>query len=404
MMGCRISTLGFILLTYNIICCLCLGIKPPWEISGNETTVFISLYVSQFRSLILDADMTFDIRQSWRDQRFVNYSRNPNDYTLYKAEEFEKLWIPDTYIANEMPNGLLETAATDNIYAYPNGSLYLTTRHSIVFHCDVKLFALPIKDETCSLYLKSASYSSENLKLLWKLFSPVTYSKTMKTYAVTIKKTETKVCSQGESMPCLNLILHVQRKYQTMFIQVYLPSTCIVFITWLGFWIHHTEVSGRTRISTISLTAIIAESVGTLILNPDQVHMAAVEAWNAGCFIIITLAFLEFVVVHNYHRRRMHKKNSTKDQEIQGKLEAQCSSHNNTKVTDISKRKNLPKSKVAPEVIHVIDMSTNAKDTEEKSGIAPETIDRISSLLYVLLFILFNIYYWAFFLTEADKK
>lgn len=72
--------------------------------------------------------MTFDIHQSWMDSRFKNTSRNPNDYNLYKAEEFENIWRPDTYIANEMPNGVFETTPTDNIYAYFNGSLFLTTR------------------------------------------------------------------------------------------------------------------------------------------------------------------------------------------------------------------------------------------------------------------------------------
>lgn len=105
--------------------------------------------------------------------------------------------------------------------------------------------------------------------------------------------------------PCVHLLLHVQRTYQVMIVQVYLPSTCIVVITWLGFWIHHTEVSSRTRISTISLTAIVTESVAVLIINPDQVHMAAIEAWNSGCMVLITLAFLEFVIVHNYHRREI---------------------------------------------------------------------------------------------------
>lgn len=37
-------------------------------------------------------------------------------------------------------------------------------------------------------------------------------------------------------------------------------------------------------------------------------------------------------------------------------------------------------------------------------NITPETIDRISSLIYAVLFLLFNVYYWSFFLTEADKK
>lgn len=39
----------------------------------------------------------------------------------------------------------------------------------------------------------------------------------------------------------------------------------------------------------------------------------------------------------------------------------------------------------------------------ETRRITPETVDRISSLIYALLFVLFNVYYWSFFLTEADK-
>lgn len=117
-----------------------------------------------------------------------------------------------------------------------------------------------------------------------------------------------------DGIPCLRLLLHVRRTYQVMFVQVYLPSTCIVLITWLGFWIHHTEVSGRTRIATVSLTAIVAESVAALIINPDQVHMAAIEAWNSGCLILITLAFLEYVIVHNYHRRRLLTQTERNDQ------------------------------------------------------------------------------------------
>ncbi|XP_048734814.1 glutamate-gated chloride channel-like isoform X2 [Ostrea edulis] len=401
------SVLAFIVLFHDIqYDVLCQGVLPPWGITGNDTTVVVSLYVTQFRSVLFDADMTFDILQTWKDPRFENASRHPDDYTIYKAEEFETFWLPDTYIANEMPNGVFETTPTDNIYAYPNGSLFLTTRHSIVFHCDVKLFALPIKDETCNLFFKSASYSSIDLKLMWKKAAAVRYSKNMETYAVKIQRTETTLCSQEESQSCLRLVLYVQRTYQVMFIQVYLPSTCIVFITWLGFWIHHTEVSGRTRISTISLTAIIAESVATLVINPDQVHMAAIEAWNSACFIIITLAFLEFVIVHNYHRRQENKKMSLKDD--QGKQKNSetptNSTNNNSKVTQINKRRNLSKSKVSPEVIHVVEIPNDTTADKGKSGIAPETIDRISSLVYALLFISFNVYYWSFFLTEADKK
>lgn len=403
--------MAFILFSRKIITSSGAGIFPPWEVQdngGKHTTVTASLYVTQFRSVMFDAEMTFDFHQSWTDPRFKNTSRNPNDYNIYKAEDFENIWRPDTYIANEMPNGVFETTPTDNIYAYFNGSLFLTTRHSIIFHCDVKLFALPIKDETCSLYFKSASYLSKNLKLIWKHVNSVLYSKNMETYAVKIHKTESKLCPQDEEAPCLHLLLHVQRTYQVMIVQVYLPSTCIVLITWLGFWIHHTEVSSRTRIATISLTAIVTESVAVLIINPDQVHMAALEAWNSGCLVLITLAFLEFVIVHNYHRRGL--KTNTDPKSIPTK---KCTSSQPNNIFRTLKAHHLTKkgnrtgrAYRSTEHIYIVQMESCADKTDgnrKNRRITPETVDKLSSLIYVLLFMLFNVYYWSFFLTESDK-
>ncbi|XP_052698878.1 glutamate-gated chloride channel alpha-like isoform X1 [Crassostrea angulata] len=409
--SCYSYFMTFLVFSLDLITSSGTVILPPWEVpdnGGKETKVTMSLYVTQFRSVLFDAEMTFDIHQSWTDPRFKNTSRNPNDYNIYRAEEFENIWRPDTYIANEMPNGVFETTPTDNIYAYFNGSLFLTTRHSIIFHCDVKLFALPIKDETCSLYFKSASYSSKNLKLIWKHVNPVLYSQNMETYAVKIHKTESQLCPQEDNVPCVHMVLHVQRKHQVMIVQVYLPSTCIVVITWLGFWIHHTEVSGRTRISTISLTAIVAESVAVLIINPDQVHIAAIEAWNSGCMILITLAFLEFVIVHNYHRRRMANDPIVQPmQTTQGSSSETKNVSTHLKAKQLPGKKNLSKRKVSPERIHVVEVGSDANEVlrnPKNVHITPETIDRISSLIYAVLFLLFNVYYWSFFLTEADKK
>ena len=72
--------------------------------------------------------MTFDLYQTWHDPRFVNLSRPKDDYILFKGESMATLWRPDTYIANEMPNGLFETTPTDNVKAFPNGTLFLSTR------------------------------------------------------------------------------------------------------------------------------------------------------------------------------------------------------------------------------------------------------------------------------------
>lgn len=48
--------------------------------------------------------------------------------------------------------------------------------------------------------------------------------------------------------------------------------------------------------------------------------------------------------------------------------------------------------------------ANKTRENRKTRRITPETIDKISSVIYILLFVLFNVYYWSFFLTEADKQ
>ena len=92
--------------------------------------------------------------------------------------------------------------------------------------------------------------------------------------------------------------------FRTQASSIYLSSTCIIFITCLDFWIHRAEVSGRTRISTVCLVAIITESMAVMIINLEQTHTEAIEAWNGGCIIFCNLGLLEFNIVHSIHLKR----------------------------------------------------------------------------------------------------
>ena len=72
--------------------------------------------------------MTFELYQTWHDPRFVDFSRQKEDFILFNDASLNTLWRPDTYIANEMPNGLFETTPTDHVKAFPNGSMFQNTR------------------------------------------------------------------------------------------------------------------------------------------------------------------------------------------------------------------------------------------------------------------------------------
>lgn len=70
-------------------------------------------------------------------------------------------------------------------------------------------------------------------------------------------------------------------------------------------------------------------------------------------------------------------------------------------------KKNRTKPNLSKERIYIVEMEAGANKTRENRKtrrITPETIDKISSVIYILFFVLFNVYYWSFFLTEADKQ
>ena len=72
--------------------------------------------------------MAFELHQTWYDPRFFNSSRQQEDFILFKNDDLQSLWRPDTYIVNELPNGVFETTPTDFVKAFPNGSMFQNTR------------------------------------------------------------------------------------------------------------------------------------------------------------------------------------------------------------------------------------------------------------------------------------
>lgn len=68
----------------------------------------------------------------WFDYRFVKQgSTDPNKrwVTVFGNDaDWEKIWIPDVYLINEIPQGLLDAAPTDSIRIYENGTVKMTKR------------------------------------------------------------------------------------------------------------------------------------------------------------------------------------------------------------------------------------------------------------------------------------
>lgn len=385
--------------------------------------------------------MTFFLLQKWNDDRFKNTSSPQNDFEIYRENSWDLAWKPDTYLANEMPNGLVDTTPADYLRIYNNGTLFQSRRHSVVFHCNVLFFKIPVGDEICTMKFKSSSFSTKDLQFQWAE-QGIRYASDFIAFVVKISKTEQYNCT-GESddtdnHPCIGVKLYLRRIHQTLLLQVYFPSICIVFITWLGFWIHHKEVSGRTRIATISFTAMIAESLASMVLNPDMKQMEAIQVWNSACMALVTLACLEFVIVHNIQRRLSDEDYETEDSaETIAKIDHIKHQHHleyvnqpngdvktkptNRKTTNIANHTMMvngktPQNKIYPQkenpnitIIDVSGINSDKSDVESNTSrkikkrrcISPERVDMIGMVIYAVLFLLFVCTYWSYFIINS---
>ena len=117
--------------------------------------------------------------------------------------------------------------------------------------------------------------------------------------------------------PCLYANIAIDQVYKGFVIQVYLPSSAIIFMLWLGFWISLREVSSRVRVVSVAFVALVTQTVGIMIVFPDTVEMEPLLVWTGVCIAMNLIAFIEFIFVHNMYIAREIKRNKKSHEKIQ---------------------------------------------------------------------------------------
>ena len=104
----------------------------------------------------MDFTTDFYFRQSWHDPR-LSFAASPDIENLYVgAEVAEKIWVPDTFFANEK-SAYFHLATTPNKFLRIShtGSVFQSIRLTVTAACAMDLQYFPMDSQLCALEIES---------------------------------------------------------------------------------------------------------------------------------------------------------------------------------------------------------------------------------------------------------
>ncbi|ELU08088.1 hypothetical protein CAPTEDRAFT_148064 [Capitella teleta] len=257
---------------------------------------------------ISESDMTYSMdtyfRQTWRDDR-LKFS-GPYDQLAVSTMILNEIWKPDTYFHNGQ-GAYLHTTTTPNklLRIRNNGVVLYSMRLTIKASCPMYLQRFPVDMQSCPLQFGSYAYTSKHVVYEWKngQHNSIETAGDMRLSQFDLVSTpaETVVVSNNSGeFSTLKVHFVLQRHMGYFLIQVYVPCTLIVILSWVSFWINREATSDRVSLGILTELTLTTISMDTRNDVPRVAYATALDHFFIMCYVFVTATLLEFAGVHYF--------------------------------------------------------------------------------------------------------
>ncbi|CAH8474460.1 unnamed protein product [Schistosoma rodhaini] len=420
--------------------------------------VEVNTFIHSFSSIsVVNMDFTVDfmLRQRWLDTR-LKFSADHKFTKLPISYAKNQIWIPDLFFRNAK-HGFLHDMTTPNylIWLDSNGLITFSQKISMKLSCHMTLHTFPFDSQHCTINIGSYGYSKSDLEFRWwntdgyDQFGLIPTTNQSRSMAVQIRSGleinefdllsyDTSYCKMEYSttgrFSCIEAVFHLKRRFGFYLIYAYLPSLLLVVIAWLSFFVDYEAVPARISIGLLCVLALITQSAAILTQVPRVSYIKGIDIWLFVCLAFVVSSLLEFAIANSLARRRskscapnsvnhisndcmvlttsdelleflqkyIHKIKNNDDQSDEKTLENNndlCRPHTNSSPTSTSVKSMIPNLYLPlnkQKKIKVVD--ENHKVLKDKHHDKSFLLDRIWSIIYPILFAIFNGIYWIYFL------
>ncbi|XP_077395011.1 gamma-aminobutyric acid receptor subunit alpha-2-like isoform X3 [Festucalex cinctus] len=276
--------------------------------------------------------------------------------------------------------------------------------------CPMHLEDFPMDSHSCPLKFGSYAYTKSEVTYIWtrnasQSVDVAADGSRLNQYDLvgqTVGK-ETIQSSTGE-YTVMTAHFHLKRKIGYFVIQTYLPCIMTVILSQVSFWLNRESVPARTVFGVTTVLTMTTLSISARNSLPKVAYATAMDWFIAVCYAFVFSALIEFATVNYFTKRgwAWDGKSIVNDK----KKESSVMKKNNAYAVAVANyAPNITKDSPLPtiskcSVSDPIKASSEKKPEHKKTFNSVSKIDRISRIMFPVLFGSFNLVYWATYLNR----
>ena len=271
----------------------------PVEVSVDATVLSIS-NINEVK-MVYTLDMFF--RQRWKDERLRHELTDNLTLVMGDDHPADFIWVPATVfidsVSSKMHHVIVNNHKIDINY---DGSVFWGTRVTVSPSCHLDLRSYPMDRHRCRFELVSYAYTSRHVVYKWKGDGLQLYPDMpqMAQFELTAYNTIRKeILFVAGNYTVLFGTFDFHRLMGFAIMQVYIPTICVVMVSWISFWVKRTVVPARVAllITTLLTISTVWGSVNAQL--PRVNYVKAIDIFMMTSFGSIIMALVEFIVVMN---------------------------------------------------------------------------------------------------------
>ncbi|GIY89066.1 glycine receptor subunit alpha-2 [Caerostris darwini] len=386
--------------------------KAPDE-DGKPITVLVGFQVLDIGEVDeekMDFRLHAFVTSMWNDSRLLldKYSKNEESEFIIVYERCRRyFWTPDVFFENAKHIENYEnTSPSTLLKVLPDGAIIMSTRYSFKAGCNMNFENYPFDSQECVFFV-SLMTSSDSVAVL-KWVGESSYGDKMSSIKM-MRKAEplqfflrqptahsiTEIFAEG-NYTSLMANFRMVRRLTGSIMNTYAPSTMIVTMSWVSFWIKVDAVPARVALSVTSLLTLCTQVEQYKSQLPPVNYIKAMDIWLFVCILMVFSSLLVFAVSYQIHTKKC--KECLKEKQADEKTEFLLKKGNKVKI--------FPMSASEDKQIKFIQSLKNTVQEQKSSECCRcrdkqrwgTRVDEICRKLFPASFFLFAIVYWVHYI------